>query len=116
MNIVSQIGKTYIPAVQVIAQRPLRLFWEAHPEAETPLRTWFAVVEKASWSSPADIKAQFGTTVDFVADNRVIFDIGGNKYRLIVFVAYKAFRVLVKFVGTHAEYDKVDPVTCELRK
>jgi len=81
-----------------------------------PLRTWFAIVSKARWASPADIKFQFGNAVDFVADNRVIFDIGGNKFRLIVFVAYKAFRVIVKFIGTHADYDKIDPVTCELRK
>ena len=51
----------------------------------------------------------FGTTVDFVGDNRVIFDIGGNRYRLIVHVAYRFKRVLIKFVGTHQEYDRIDP-------
>ena len=54
------------------------------------------------------MKALFGTTVDFVADNRVIFDIGGNKYRLIVRVSYEYGQVLIKFVGTHAEYDRID--------
>ncbi|HEY8874892.1 MAG TPA: type II toxin-antitoxin system HigB family toxin [Stellaceae bacterium] len=63
------------------------------------------------WAGPADVKEQFGTAVDFVADNRVIFDIGGNKYRLVVHVAYRFKRVLVKFVGTHAQYDKIDPTT-----
>ena len=58
---------------------------------------------------PADIKVQFGTTVDFVGDNRVIFNIGGNKYRLIVHFAYAYQRALIKFVGTHKEYDKIDP-------
>jgi len=53
----------------------------------------------------------FGSTVDFVGDNRIIFDIGGNKYRLIVHVAYSYKRVLVKFIGTHADYDKIDPET-----
>lgn len=53
----------------------------------------------------------FGASVDFVADNRIIFDISGNKYRLIVHVAYPFRRVLIKFVGTHAEYDKIDPET-----
>lgn len=72
------------------------------------MRPWFALVQAADWSSPADVKAMFGATVDFVADNKVIFDIGGNKYRLIVYVAYRYRRVLVKFVGTHAEYDRVD--------
>lgn len=73
--------------MQIIALRPLKAFWERYPQAETALRTWYAIVSKASWSNPAEIKRQFGATVDFVADNRVIFDIGGNKFRLIVFVA-----------------------------
>jgi len=102
--------------MQVIAPRMLRLFWEGnHPQAEKPLRAWHALVPKAEWSGPADVKEQFGASVDFVADNRLIFDIGGNKYRLIVHAAYRYKRVLVKFVGTHAEYDKIDPVTCEVK-
>jgi mRNA interferase HigB len=95
--------------MQIVAKRTLRQFWEKHPPAEGPLKAWFALVSHASWRSPADVKAVFGNTVDFVADNRVIFDIGGNKYRLIVHVAYGFGRVLVKFVGTHAEYDRIDP-------
>lgn len=102
--------------MQIIALRNLKLFWETkHPQAEKPLRTWYAIVSKASWDSPADLKEQFGTTVDFVADNRVIFDIGGNKYRLIVRVSYEYKAVQVKFIGTHAEYDQIDPVTCEMK-
>jgi mRNA interferase HigB len=95
--------------MQVIARRTLRLFWRIHPQSEAPLKAWYAAVDKALWRSPADVKRQFGATVDFVADNRVIFDIGGNKYRLVVHVAYKFKRVLVKFVGTHAGYDRIDP-------
>ena len=57
------------------------------------------------------MKELFGTTVDFVHDNRLIFDIGGNKYRLVVHVAYGFNRVLIKFVGTHKEYDRIDPGT-----
>jgi mRNA interferase HigB len=94
--------------VQIIARRTLRHFWDKHPPAETPLKVWYAMVAKAAWTSPADIKRQFGGGVDFVADNRAIFDIGGNKYRLVVHIAYRFGRVLVKFVGTHAEYDKID--------
>ena len=56
----------------------------------------------------ADVKSMFGTTVDFIADNRIVFDIGGNKYRLIVRVSYEYRQVLIKFVGTHAEYDRID--------
>lgn len=94
--------------MQVIARRTLREFWQREPHAETPLKVWYAIVDKASWTGPAEIKAQFGTTVDFVADNRVVFDIGGNKYRLVVHFAYAYQRALIKFVGTHKEYDQID--------
>src|SRR6185437_2552891 len=97
--------------MQVIALKRLRQFWERHPQAEMPLRAWFALVSSAAWHGPADVKDQFGTSMDFVADNRVIFDIGGNKYRLVVHVAYRFKRVLVKFIGTHGEYDRIDPTT-----
>jgi len=84
------------------------VFWEVHPQARALLQSWFAVVARASWTAPADIKREFGAAVDFVADNRVIFDVGGNKYRLVVRVAYSHQRVMIKFVGTHADYDKID--------
>ena len=100
--------------MQIIALRALRLFWEDHPQAEIPLRTWYGLVSNAVWDGPADVKQQFGASVDFVADNRVIFDIGGNKFRLVVHVAYRFKRVLVKFVGTHADYDKIDTETIGL--
>jgi mRNA interferase HigB len=95
--------------MQVIAKRTLRLFWRRHPQAEGPLRAWHAAVSRATWNGPADVKAAFGPTVDFVADNRIIFDVGGNKYRLVVHVAYRFKRVLIKFVGTHKAYDRIDP-------
>lgn len=97
--------------MQVIARRALKEFWEREPKAESPLRTWYAIADKAAWTGPSDIKVQFGTNVDFVGDNRVIFDIGGNKYRLVVHFAYAFQRALIKFVGTHKEYDKIDPET-----
>ena len=94
--------------MQIIAKRTLRQFWERHPQAETPLKVWFAMVSKAEWSGPAEVRAMFGSA-DFVADNRVIFDIGGNKFRIVVRVSYRFKRVLVKFVGTHREYDQINP-------
>jgi mRNA interferase HigB len=102
--------------MQVIARRTLKEFWERHPRAEGPIRAWLAVAAAAHWLSPADIKRQFGGTVDFVGDNRVIFDLGGNKYRLIAHVSFTFGRVLVKFIGTHAEYDHIDPETVSWRK
>lgn len=95
--------------MQVIAKRTLQQFWQRHSQAEGPLRAWHAVVTRATWKGPVDVKAMFGTTVDFVADNRIVFDISGNKYRLVVHVAYRFKRVLIKFVGTHKEYDRIDP-------
>ena len=102
--------------MQIVARRALRQFWERHPRAEGPLRAWFATVAKAHWASPNDVKKQFGTTVDFVSDNRVIFDLGGHKFRLVAHVSYTFGRVLVKFVGTHAEYDLIDPKAVSWRK
>ncbi|TPL86240.1 type II toxin-antitoxin system HigB family toxin [Mesorhizobium sp. B2-3-12] len=95
--------------MQIIAKKALKDFWAKHHQSEAPLTAWYIAVGRADWRTPADIKDAFGATVDFVGDNRVIFDIGGNKYRLIVHVAYKFHRVLIKFVGTHKEYDKIDP-------
>jgi mRNA interferase HigB len=98
-------------AMNVVAKRVLKAFWDKHQHAETPLATWFQVVSKGDWNSPADLKAAFGGNVDFVGDNRAVFDIGGNKYRLIVHFAYQYKTALIKFVGTHEEYDKIDAET-----
>ena len=95
--------------MQIIAKRTLRIFWERHQHAEAPLKAWFAFVQSADWSTPHDVKNDFGTTVDFIGDNRIIFDIGGNKYRLNIHVAYRFKRVLIKFVGTHEEYNRINP-------
>jgi mRNA interferase HigB len=94
-------------SMQVIARRTLR----RHPRAEGPI-----IAVKARWANPAEIKRQFGSAVDFVGDNRVIFDLGGNKYRLVVHVSFAFGRLLVKFICTHAEYDRIDPETVSWRK
>ena len=99
--------------MQIIAKRKLREFWTIHHQAEAPLKAWYALVVKTDWSSPQDVKDEFGNTVDFVADNRIIFDIGGNKFRLIVHVAYRFKRVLIKFIGTHEEYNRIKPETVQ---
>jgi len=102
--------------MQVIARRTLKEFWARHPQAEGPIRAWYAIAAKAHWATPSEIKRQFGNTVDFVGDNRVIFDLGGNKYRLVVHLSFAFGRVLVKFIGTHAAYDRIDPETVSWRK
>jgi mRNA interferase HigB len=97
--------------MQIIARRTLKQFWAKHPQAEIPLRNWYALVEGVVWNEPADVKVMFGASVDFLHDNRAIFDIAGNKFRLVVHIAYPFRRVLVKFIGTHSEYDRIDPET-----
>jgi mRNA interferase HigB len=97
--------------MNVIARRTLVAFWTKNPQAEAPLKVWYAEARAAQWTSPQDVKDRFGASVDFLADNRVVFDIGGNKFRLIVRVAYKHKRILIKFVGTHAECDRIDAAT-----
>ena len=97
--------------MQIVARRTLMAFCKRYPAAEVPLLLWHARVSKAAWTGPADVKAAFGTAVDFVGDNRIIFDIGGNKFRLIVHVSHPCKRVLIKFVGTHKDDDAIDPET-----
>ena len=93
-----------------MARKTLVAFWTAEPAAKKPLEAWYAVAKAAEWKSPQDIKDQF-RSADFLGDNRVIFDIGGNKFRVVVRVSYPFKQVLVKFVGTHAEYDKINAET-----
>lgn len=96
--------------MQVIALKTLREFWAKWPAAERPMRAWHSLVSRAEWSGPADIRKMFNSA-DFVGDSRVIFDIGGNKFRIVAHIAYPYKRVLIKFVGTHKEYDAIDPET-----
>ena len=95
----------------MVSKMTLVAFWTRHPQGKGPLTAWYLAVDKVKWKTSADIKDQFGANVDFVSDNRVIFDIAGNKYRVIVHVNYTYKRVLIKFVGTHAEFDKIDAET-----
>ena len=96
--------------MNVVTHRALREFWVQHPPAKAPLTQWYDVAKHAHWRSPQDIRNDFNT-VDFVSDNRVVFDIGGNKYRIVARISYTYKAVLVKFVGTHKEYSKIDPST-----
>jgi len=90
--------------MRIIAKKTLRAFWELHPEAEQPLLAWFREVEKEDWDTPAKIKAQYGTA-SILGDRRVVFNIKGNDFRLVVKINYPHRVVYVRFVGTHAEYD-----------
>ena len=90
--------------MRVISRRAIREFAERHPEALGPLLRWASVVESVKWTAPADVRRTCNT-VDFVGEFTV-FDVGGNKYRVITFVHYRRSAVYIKNVLTHREYDK----------
>ena len=97
--------------MRIIAKRTLVQFWESgHGDAEQPLKAWHALAKAASWSHPKEIKAKF-SSASFLANNMVVFNIGGNKYRLVVKVEYELNTVYIRFIGSHAEYDKIDAST-----
>jgi len=86
-------------------------FWTKHADSEGPLRLWFSIVHGASWAGPTDVRAAFGSA-DFLQENRIVFDIKGNTYRLVAQVKYgPLYLVYIRFIGTHAEYDKIDAST-----
>lgn len=93
--------------MRVIAKRTLRGFWKKHGDCEEPLKSWYHEAEHANWKSPNDIKKHY-PSASIIADNRVVFNIKGNNYRLIVKINYDYGIIWIRFVGTHAEYDKVD--------
>jgi len=91
--------------MQVVGQNVLVDYMKRHADVRGPLSAWLAEAKSASWQTPQDLKDRF-RSVDFLADNRVIFNIGGNRHRLVVKVRFANGIVLVEWVGTHAEYDK----------
>ena len=96
--------------MRIIALRALREFWNKRPDAEVPLRSWYAVASRADWRTPADIKAAY-RSASFVANNRVVFNIKGNEYRLIAAVHYNRRMMFIRFVGTHGDYDTINAET-----
>jgi mRNA interferase HigB len=96
--------------MRVISVKALREFWKRHPDAEQSLRTWHDHVSHVSWRTPEDIKIDFAS-VSFLTNNRVVFNIRGNNYRLVTVIAYRVGIVYVRFVGTHQEYDRIDAAT-----
>jgi len=100
--------------MRVIKRSVLLEFGKDHPQARVPLAHWYHIVKEGKWESPAEVKRIFGNTVDFVANDRAVFDIKGNTYRLVAEINYRRQIVFIRFLGTHAEYDKVDAETVKL--
>ncbi len=93
--------------MRVISQKVLRQFWGQHPDAEQPLKAWYKNTKASNWQTPAQVKAQL-RNVSILGNNRIVFNIAGNKYRLVVVVRYRIQRVYVRFIGTHREYDRIN--------
>jgi mRNA interferase HigB len=99
--------------MRVISVSTLKAFWKDRPEyrdAEGPALSWYRDALKADWAKPADVKGQFGTA-SILKDGRVVFNIGGNKYRLVVWINYPYRVVYIRFIGTHRQYDAIDAQT-----
>jgi len=109
---ISQNGNFSLPlvkrtAVRVIAKKILRDFWTKHPDCEQQLKAWYQEADKALWNGPRDIKKDY-PSASFLADNRVVFNIKGNHYRLVIRLNYAYKMLWVRFIGTHAQYDRID--------
>lgn len=93
--------------MRVIAKRTLRVFWQQHPDARGALEAWHQEARRARWQTPQQIRERYASA-SFVGRDRVVFNIGGNKYRLVVRVNYAVGVIYIRFIGTHAEYDRID--------
>jgi mRNA interferase HigB len=96
--------------MRVLALKTLRVFWERHPNTRQALQAWYQDALHATWASPADITSIY-RNASILPNNRVVFNIKGNHYRLVVAIQYKFGIVYVRFIGAHAEYDKIDATT-----
>ena len=96
--------------MRVIAVRTLREFWNKHADAEQPLKVWYREVCQSCWREPNDLKSRY-PLADPLPGNRVVFNIKGNTYRLVVKIHYNKGIVYIRFVGTHAEYDRINALT-----
>ncbi|MCF8297866.1 MAG: type II toxin-antitoxin system HigB family toxin [Saprospiraceae bacterium] len=95
--------------MRIFTKRTLQEYWKKHPACELQLLTWYKVVKNINWNSFDEIKTLFGSA-DYVGNNRVVFNIKGNEYRLIAKFNYEKGWVFVRFIGTHAEYDKIKDI------
>jgi len=93
--------------VRIIKRGTLREYWRRHPDAAEPLKSWYREVKAADWQTPHDVKAMFGNA-SVIGNSRIVFNIAGNKFRLVVKFNYAYKVAYIRFIGTHAEYDEID--------
>jgi mRNA interferase HigB len=96
--------------MRIVARRTLREFWERYPDSEPQLKAWYAEAKDAAWRTPSDVKAKYGAA-SILKGSRVVFNICGNKYRLVIKVNYPYQVIYVRFLGTHEEYNDIDAET-----
>ena len=93
--------------MRVVAKGTLRKFWNKHKDSEEQLKSWYNEADKSIWNNPNEVKKEY-PRASILEDNRVVFNIKGNRYRLIVKINYEYKIIWIRFIGTHAEYDKID--------
>ena len=96
--------------MRIITLKTLRLFWEQHPDAQQALQAWYRDAKRATWDTPADIKNVY-RNASIVGNNRVVFNIRGNQYRLVVAINYTHGMVYIRFIGSHDDYNTIDATT-----
>ncbi|MDB5003112.1 MAG: hypothetical protein JWQ34_1337 [Mucilaginibacter sp.] len=97
----------YICVMRVIAKSTLREFWEKHSDCEQQLKSWYQEASRANWRNSNEIKTEY-PSASILQDNRIVFNIKGNNYRLIIRINFAYQMIWIRFVGTHSEYDKID--------
>ena len=107
LNLAPFMGSCYTRSMRIISRTSLKLFWAKHKDSEKPLKAWFADAKAVNWKSSMDIKRMY-RNASFLCENRVVFNIKGNKYRLIVMINYAYAIVYIRFIGTHTECDRID--------
>lgn len=100
--------------MRIISASNLREYWKHEPFSKKPLMVWLSDVESAQWKTPIDVK-NYSSTASILQQGRVVFNIDGNKFRLVVHIAYQIQRVYIKFIGTHEEYDQIDAQTVQMK-
>lgn len=93
--------------MRIIAIKTLKDFWRKYPDSEEALKAWYAIAKKADWRTPSEVKEMYGNA-SILQEGRVVFNIAGNQYRLIVWINYPYRVVYVRFVGTYKQYNKID--------
>ena len=109
---ISKLMFIFAPEMRIVSHRRLVEFYssEGHGDSQAALERWYDMAEKAEWKNLSDIKVDFPAT-DYVGNQHYVFNIKGNKYRLIVVIKFTIGHIFIRFVGTHSEYDKIDAAT-----